>query len=115
METSDTESPDFNATAVLYFHRQERVVKLKLEGTILGKQVKALRDFLKNVMEIPGNKWTLQLDHVNEISLEGLRVLARFAKEIQRRGHELVVTNIQPELLATFRELNLRENFSWKV
>jgi len=115
METSDTGGPNFNATAVLDFHRQERVVKLKLEGTILGKQVKALREFLKNVTEIPGNQWTLQLDHIDEISLQGLWVLARFAKEIRRRGHELLVTSIQPELLATLRELNLRENFSWKV
>ena len=87
---------------------------MKLEGTILGEHGNALRDFLQNVTYFPGNRWTLQLEDLDAISLRGLRVLLKFAKVIRQRGYEVEIKSIPPSVLATMQELNMCEYFAWK-
>ena len=102
------------ATVILDFNRRWKRVEVRLEGTILSEHLNALRDFLKNVTDFPGNQWTLQLEDLEVISLRGLRVLLKFAKVIRQRGYEVEMKSLQPSLLATLLELNLCEYFAWK-
>ena len=110
---TDNDKP--GATAFIDFNRRWKRVEVKLEGTIIGEHVNALRDFLQNVTYFPGNKWALQLEDLEAISLRGLRVLRKFAKVIRQRGHEVEIKSIQPAVLVPpCRKLNVCEYFAWK-
>jgi anti-anti-sigma regulatory factor len=106
--------PEFNATAILDFTRRQKTVRLKLEGSIRSKQVSVLRGFLKTIVDVPGNKWMLQLGEVDAINRQGLEALARFAKQIRERGHVVRITSIQRPLLTALSELNLLSYFDLK-
>jgi len=101
------------ATVILDFTQQEKSVKVTLAGKILSKHIDALRDFLKNVTYFPGNQWLLQLEGLEVISRQGLRVLIKFTSVIRQRGYEVEIMSIHPAMLATLLELNLSEYFTW--
>ena len=105
---------DFNASAVLDFNRRGNQVKLKLEGAIPNDQADALRDFLKTVVDVPGNRWTLQLEEVAEVCHRGLHELVAFARAIRRRGQQVEIITIQPHLRSALLELDTGSHFSWK-
>lgn len=108
-----------NATATaivavkLDFTHRQKLVALRLEGTILHEHTEALRDFLQNVGYFPGNHWTLQLKNLNVISMRGLHVLAKFAKVIRRRGAKIEITSINPAMVATLEDMGFQELFNW--
>lgn len=99
----------------LDFTHRQKLVALRLEGTILSEHTAALRDFLQNVGYFPGNKWTLQLENLDVISMRGLQVLAKFARVIRRRGAEIEITNINPAILATFADTGFQKLFNWNA
>ncbi len=103
-----------SAIVILDFNRKRKRVEVRLEGTILSEHVDALRDFLKNVIDFPGNRWGLELEDLEVISLRGLRVLVKFAKVLRRRGDEVEIKSIQPSVFSTLRELKWCEHFAWK-
>ncbi|MCG3120447.1 MAG: hypothetical protein ALAOOOJD_03164 [bacterium] len=112
---SDNATTTATVAATLNFTRRQKLVTLRLEGTILSEHTEALRDFLLNLSYFPGNKWTLQLENLAVISLRGLRVLAKFANVIRQRGYEIEITSIRPAMLATLMDLGLHELFDWET
>lgn len=104
-----------NVTAIIDFNRRWKWVEVNLEGTILDEHITALRDFLQNVSYFPGKQWALQLEDLEVISLQALRVLLKFAKVIRQRGHEVQIKSIQASVLVPpCGKLNVREYFAWK-
>lgn len=112
---SDNATTTATVAATLNFTRRQKLVTLRLEGTILSEHTEALRDFLQNLSYFPGNKWTLQLENLAVISMRGLRVLAKFANIIRQRGYEIEITSIRPAMLATLMDLGLHELFDWET
>ncbi|MDZ7289482.1 MAG: hypothetical protein ONB44_19170 [candidate division KSB1 bacterium] len=100
--------------ATIDFGSREKLVEVRLEGVILSEHTAALRDFLRNISYFPGNKWTLQLENLELISMRPLRALTRFAHVLRRKGCELEIAGIQPAILATILDLGLNELFSWE-
>jgi len=113
--SSDNAATTATVTATLDFTHRKKLVMLRLEGTILSERTEALRDFLQNLSYFPGTRWTLQLENLDVISMRGLRVLAKFARVIRRRGYEIEITSIRPAILATFLDTGLQELFNWEA
>jgi anti-anti-sigma factor len=111
---SDAAITTATVAVTIDFTRRRKLVALRLEGTILGEHSNALSDFLRNLSHFPGNRWTLQLENLDVMSMRALRVLAKFANIIRRRGHEIEVVGIQPGMLAMLMDLGLHELFEWK-
>ena len=110
---SDTAAP--TAAVILDFNSRHKLVEVRLAGAIiLGEHLAALRDFLKNVTYFPGNKWALQLEKVNVISLRGLRVLIKFAKIIRQRGYAVEMKSIHPALHDTLLAFKWCGYFVWR-
>jgi len=112
---SDNAATTATVAATIDFNRGRKSVTLRLEGTILSEHTEALRDFLQNLSYFPGNKWTLELENLLVISMRGLRVLAKFAKVIRRRGYEVAIANIRSAMLATFLDMGMHELFGWEA
>ena len=56
----------------------------------------------------------MQLEDLEVISLQALRVLRKFAKVIRQRGYEVEMKSVQPSVLVILRELGLCKYFAWK-
>ncbi|MGH7594920.1 MAG: STAS domain-containing protein [bacterium] len=111
---SDTAITTATVAATIDFTHRRKLVELRLEGTILGEHSDALRDFLRNLSYFPGNRWALQLENLDVMSLRALKVLLNFVKIIRRRGHEIEVVGIQAGMLAMLMDLGLHGLFAWK-
>lgn len=109
----DTVTSTASIAVTLDFTRRQKLVAVRLEGVILNEHVPALRDFLENVTYFPGNKWTLQLEHLEVMSVRALRVLAKFARVIRRHGYAVEIAGIRSTMLATLLDLNLYKHFAW--
>lgn len=111
---SDAAATTATVAATIDFTRRRKLVELRLEGTILGEHTGALSDFLRNLSHFPGNRWTLQLENLDVMSMRALKVLVKFANIIRRRGHEIEIVGIQPGVLAMLMDLGLHTLFDWK-
>jgi anti-anti-sigma factor len=112
---SDTAKTTATVAATLNFTRRKKHVTLRLEGTILGEHTEALRDFLRNLSYFAGNRWTLQLENLDVMSMRALKVLIKFANVIRRRGYQVEIASIQPAMLAILMDLGLHDRFAWKA
>jgi anti-anti-sigma factor len=112
---TDSAATTAMVAATLDFSRRHKSVTVRLEGTILSEHAAALRDFLRNLSYFRGTSWKLELKNLAVISLRGLRVLVKFAREIQRRGYQVEITSIQPAIVATFLEMGVYELFGWEM
>ncbi len=112
---SDTAKTTATVAATLNFTRRKKRVELRLEGTILGEHTEALRDFLKNLSYFPGNRWTLQLENLEVMSMRALKVLVKFVNIIRQRGYEVEIVSIQPGMHAILMDLGLHDLFVWKA
>jgi anti-anti-sigma factor len=111
---SDTAKTTATVAATLNFTRRKKHVELRLEGTILGEHTAALRDFLRNLSYFAGNRWTLQLENLDVMSMRALRELVKFVNVIRRRGYQVEIASIQPAMLAILMDLGLHGLFTWK-
>jgi anti-anti-sigma regulatory factor len=111
---SDGATTTATITATLDFTRRRKWVTLRLEGTILSEHVAALRDFLRNLSSFAGTKWTLDPENLAVISVRGLRILAKFARVIQRRGFQVEVTSVRPAMYAMLCDMGMGELFNWE-
>jgi anti-anti-sigma regulatory factor len=111
---SDAAATTATVAAIIDFTRRRKLVELRLEGTILGEHSDALRDFLRNLGYFPGNRWTLQLENLDVLSMRALKVLVKFVNVIRRRGHEVEIVGIQAGMLAMLMDLGLHGLFAWK-
>jgi len=112
---SDTAKTTATVAATLNFTHRRKLVELRLEGTILGEHTEALRDFLRNLSYFPGNRWMLQLENLDVMSMRALKVLVKFANIIRRRGYKVEIAGIQPGMLAMLMDLGLHGLFAWKA
>jgi anti-anti-sigma factor len=111
---SDAVAATATVAATIDFTHRRKLVELRLEGTILGEHCAALRDFLKNLSYFPGNRWTLQLENLDVMSMRALKVLVKFVNIIHQRGHEIEIVGIQAGMRAMLMDLGLHGLFSWK-
>lgn len=109
----DTATTTATLAVTLHFTRRRKLVEVRLEGTMLSEHADALRDFLKNLTYFPGERWTLQLENLEVISLRALRALVKFAHVLRRRGYAVEIMSIRSAVLATLLDLNLHEYFAW--
>lgn len=112
---SDTSETTATLAVALEFGRRNKLVEVRLEGSILSEHTPALLDFLKNVSYFPGNRWVLQLGNLEVMSIRALRVLVKFAKVIRRRGYMVEIACIRSTMLATLLDLKLHEYFGWEM
>jgi anti-anti-sigma factor len=113
--TNNAAGTTASVAAIIDFTRRQKLIELRLEGTILSEQVEALREFLRDLSCFRGNQWKLHLENLDAISMRALRVLAKFAREVRRRGYNIEVVSIQPAILATFLDLGMHELFTWET
>lgn len=111
---SDAVATTATVAATIDFTRRRKLVELRLEGTILGEHADALRDFLRNLSHFPGNRWTLQLENLDVMSMRALRVLIKFVNVVRQRGHQVEIVSIQTGMLAMLMDLGLHALFDWK-
>ncbi|MGH7450697.1 MAG: STAS domain-containing protein [bacterium] len=111
---SDVAATTATVAATIDFTHRRKLVELRLEGTILGEHTDALGDFLKNLSYFAGNRWTLQLENLDVMSMRALKVLVKFVNVIRRRGHEVEIVGIQAGMLAMLMDLGLHGLFAWK-
>ena len=111
---SDAVATTATVAATIDFTHRRKLVELRLEGTILSEHTGVLGDFLRNLGYFPGNRWTLQLENLDVMSLRALKVLVKFVNVIRRRGHEVEIVSIQAGMLAMLMDLGLHGLFAWK-
>lgn len=111
---SDAAATTATVAATIDFTRRRKLVELRLEGTILGEHTDALGDFLKNLGYFAGNRWTLQLENLDVMSMRALKALVKFVNVVRRRGHEVEIVGIQAGMLAMLMDLGLHGLFAWQ-
>ncbi|MFQ5628090.1 MAG: STAS domain-containing protein [bacterium] len=112
-DTSGT--PVGEAIAKIDFAGEKKQITLILSGIIIGDNADALRDFVRDVSCFPAHTWTLHLKRLSTISMKGTKALAKLAKILRRRGHDLEIKEANSIILAVFRETRFLKYFKMNV
>lgn len=91
----------------------EKTVNITLRGVIAGDSAHTLLDFLKAVSSFFGTRWTLQMQDLKILSVQGTRHLVRFAKLMRKRGCALEVHGVHQNVYTTLREGGYDRVFAW--
>lgn len=116
LDTSHDAGPtEWNSVAMvdLDLHHGERIVHITLRGTIAGDSAQTLFDFLKAVSSFFGTRWTLQMQDLKVLSVQGVRHLVRFAKIMRKRGCVVEVRGVHRNVYATLLESGYDRIFAW--
>lgn len=97
----------------LDLYGNEKRVNITLRGAIAGDSAHSLLDFLKAVSAFVATRWTLQMQDLRILSVQGTRSLIRFAKIMRQRGHAVEVRGIHRNVYATLRESGQENLFAW--
>jgi anti-anti-sigma regulatory factor len=97
----------------LDLYGKEKRVNITLRGAIAGESANSLLDFLKAVSGFVATRWTLQMQDLRILSVQGTRSLIRFAKIMRKRGHEVEVRGIHRNVYATLLESGYDQVFAW--
>lgn len=97
----------------LDLYGKEKRVNITLRGAIAGDSANTLLDFLKAVSAFVATRWTLQMQDLKILSVQGTRSLVRFAKIMRKRGHAVEVRGIHRNVYATLRESGQEQAFAW--
>lgn len=97
----------------LDLYGKEKRVNITLRGAIAGDSANTLLDFLKAVSAFVATRWTLQMQDLKILSVQGTHALVRFAKIMRKRGHAVEVRGIHRNVYATLRESGHDQVFAW--
>ncbi len=97
----------------LDLYGKDKSVNITLRGAIAGDSAATLLDFLKAVSSFFGTRWTLQMQDLRILSVQGMRYLVRFAKVMRKRGCAVEVRGIHRNVYATLLEAGHHQDFAW--
>lgn len=112
---SGTQFTEWHSVAMVDFdlNGDEKSVNITLRGAIAGDSAQTLLDFLKAVSSFIGTRWTLQMQDLKILSVQGMRYLVRFAKIMRKRGCAVEVRGIHRNVYATMLEAGHHRVFAW--
>lgn len=111
--TSSTSEWASVAMVDLELDGEQKTVNITLRGTIAGDSARALLDFLKAVSNFIGTRWTLQMQDLRVLSLQGMRHLVCFAKIMRKRGYAVQVRGIHRNVYSVLLEAGHHRVFAW--
>lgn len=111
----ETAANEWNSVAMvdLDMRGAEKIVNITLRGAIAGDSAHTLLDFLKAVSGFVGTRWTLQMQDLKVLSVQGMRYLVSFAKNMRKRGCAVEVRGIHRNVYAALTEAGLDRVFAW--
>ena len=112
-ETTVDSTPEVILATEISWNRQQDQVLVTLQGIIAGEKTAALQRTLKGLLQGQEQSWLLDMTHLQVLSLRGVRILAKFARILRKRGCELRVQGENLPLYFMMKEMNLDGLFSW--
>ena len=100
------------ATEISWTRQQDQVL-VTLQGIIAGEKTAVLQQTLKSLLQHQEQSWMVDMTHLQVLSLRGVRILAKFARILRKRGWELRVQGENLPLYFMLKEMNLDGLFSW--
>ncbi len=94
--------------------KQEKVVRLTLEGVILQQEAAIVQKCFEAVWSASFNKLILNLSMVPVISQRGINALLRLRNKLKKQGRKLEIHGLLPTVRLTLEELGLNKAFVLK-
>ena len=90
---------------------QDHHLQVKIEGTVVGADIRRMRRFLKRLLSLPVEHWRLQFEHLDAVSLRGIRIILKFVQALRRQGKQVEIAGASPMFILLVNEMNLQHWF----
>ncbi len=90
---------------------QDHHMQVNIEGTVVGQDIKRMSRFLRNLLTVPVESWKLQFEHLDALSLRGIRIILKFVQALKRQGKHVEIIGASPMFVLLVNEMNLQHWF----